>query len=1019
MNGMLNRWMLWQKFAILGVFGLILISAPLFLYINEANKALDAARLEAQGIEPTRQLLNVLQVTQQHRGLSARVLSGDRSAEATRVALAEKANKLWVGMDEMVKRSADETLAGIWVEAKNNWQALPDKVATGKLDARASFTEHTALIGRILKLNGRMLDTYGLILDPEIDSFYLVDAGLNQLPALTEALGRMRGRGAGVLAAKRAEPADRVALEVLREKANDRYEAQVAAVGKAGAANPVLKSRLEAATKSAFVSAGKAMDLSQRELIQAGQIQYAPGAYYDQFTLALDDQFRLGDTMLLELKQILQDRIEAQGRSRTILLVSMLLLAGVIVLLASLIIRSITRPLGQAVAMAERVAAGDLSGAVAQTGSNETGQLLRALAAMQQSLREAAREAVANARIKMALDSTSTSVMIADAAGEVVYLNPSVTNLLRHSEAEIRSVLPGFSVDTIVGGSFDRFHQHPKHQRDLLAKLQGVHRVDIRLGNHVFGLTATPVLDAAGQRLGTVVEWRDRAGEIAAALEAAANARIRQALDKCSTSVMIADPDGNIIYLNDSALAMMQTAEADFRRDLPQFDANRLQGANFDRFHKHPAHQRQLLQHLSGSYHTEIRIGGRTMALTANPVQNQRGERLGSVVEWQDRTAEVRVEQEIAAVVDGAGQGDFTRRIDEAGKQGFFAGLARGINQLMDTSETGLNDVVRVLKAMSAGDLSQQISADYAGTFGELKDYANGTALQLADIIGEVRTAADALSSAANQVSSTAQSLSQSSSQQATGVERTSSSVNQMSASVAQNSDNAKVTESIAAQSAEEAKAGGVAVAQTVAAMRQIAGKIGIVDDIAYQTNLLALNAAIEAARAGEHGKGFAVVAAEVRKLAERSQFASREIGDLASHSVQLSDQAGKLLEHMIPSIRQTADLVQEITAASSEQSAGLGQISEAMNQLSQTTQQNAAASEQLAATAEQMSAQAEQLQDLMAFFQLDGESTPEMAQTAGQNAAQKIGQNPVALGYAAPSARLPGRAPPLGLPRA
>jgi methyl-accepting chemotaxis protein len=193
-----------------------------------------------------------------------------------------------------------------------------------------------------------------------------------------------------------------------------------------------------------------------------------------------------------------------------------------------------------------------------------------------------------------------------------------------------------------------------------------------------------------------------------------------------------------------------------------------------------------------------------------------------------------------------------------------------------------------------------------------------------------------------------------------------------MTASIDQNTENAKVTDGMAGKAAREATEGGEAVNSTVEAMKKIAGKIGIVDDIAYQTNLLALNAAIEAARAGEHGKGFAVVAAEVRKLAERSQVAAQEIGELAGSSVSMAERAGKLLEAMVPSINKTSDLVQEIASASSEQASGVGQINSAMGQLNQTTQQNASASEELAATAEEMSSQAEQLQNVMTFFKLD-----------------------------------------------
>ena len=193
----------------------------------------------------------------------------------------------------------------------------------------------------------------------------------------------------------------------------------------------------------------------------------------------------------------------------------------------------------------------------------------------------------------------------------------------------------------------------------------------------------------------------------------------------------------------------------------------------------------------------------------------------------------------------------------------------------------------------------------------------------------------------------------------------------QMSASITQNTENAKVTDSMASKAANEAAEGGDAVTRTVDDMKSIAGKIGIIDDIAYQTNLLALNAAIEAARAGEHGKGFAVVAAEVRKLAERSQVAAQEIGNLAATSVKQAERAGTLLTEMVPTIRKTSGLVQEIASASSEQSSGVAQINGAMSQLNQATQQNASASEELAATAEELGAQAEQLQQTMTFFQL------------------------------------------------
>ena len=300
-----------------------------------------------------------------------------------------------------------------------------------------------------------------------------------------------------------------------------------------------------------------------------------------------------------------------------------------------------------------------------------------------------------------------------------------------------------------------------------------------------------------------------------------------------------------------------------------------------------------------------------------------------------------------------------------------------GIGMLVTRSITRpLNRAVSASNSLAEGDLNVDIQVDSKDETGALLSSMQNMAERLRAVMSDVRSAADSLSSASEEVSATSQSLSQAATEQAASVEETGASVEQMSASIAQNTESAKITDGIAGKAANDAVEGGRAVRDMVLAMKQIADKIGIIDDIAYQTNLLALNAAIEAARAGDHGKGFAVVAAEVRKLAERSQVAAQEIGGVASNSVSLAEQAGVLLDQIVPNIQKTSDLVQEITAASQEQSSGAAQINIAMSQMNQITQQNASASEELAATSEEMNAQASQLLELIGYFRLEEKPT-------------------------------------------
>ncbi len=282
-----------------------------------------------------------------------------------------------------------------------------------------------------------------------------------------------------------------------------------------------------------------------------------------------------------------------------------------------------------------------------------------------------------------------------------------------------------------------------------------------------------------------------------------------------------------------------------------------------------------------------------------------------------------------------------------------------------------LQVAVGAAERIARGDLRESVEVVTGDEIGKLLGSMRGMLEKLAEVIGEVRGGAEALTAASGQVSATAQAVSQGTSEQASSVEETTSSLEEMSASITQNAESSRQTESMAKQGARNAEESGKAVGETVEAMKSIAEKISIIEEIAYQTNLLALNAAIEAARAGEHGKGFAVVATEVRKLAERAQNAAKQIGSLAGSSVKVAERSGQLIVELVPVIRKTADLVQEVAAASQEQSSGVSQVSKAMGIVDQVTQRNASAAEELSSTAEEMASQAEALQQLVSFFQV------------------------------------------------
>ena len=592
-------------------------------------------------------------------------------------------------------------------------------------------------------------------------------------------------------------------------------------------------------------------------------------------------------------------------------------------LLAWFIIRGAMRKLGadpaEAAAVARRVASGDLQFEMAP-GRNDEISLMGALRRMKDSL------------LQSKLDYEGQINAIAKVQG-VVECTPE-GSVLNCNEIFLKFM--GFTLDDVKGKDYSMFVDGELHEanRGLWQALQrgesrqGQFRLVTRDKGEVWVQGVfNPIADAYGKPFKVVAYLND---VTKARQEAVLNAAFRGALNRLDANVMVANNDLEIIFVNPAAEKMLGRAQADLRRDLPAFDADKVLGSSLDSLTRDPAKLRGEVERLTDIVTREEVIGGRSMKAIMSPMKDDSGRRLGTVLEWFDRTQEVATESELQQVIAAVTAGNLENRISLEGKRNFFLTLSTGINELVDTIGMVVSEVRGLVAAANTGDLTKRIeTADKPGLLVEIGSGINDLTHNLAELVSQTKSAAAEVSRGADEISKGNADLSQRTEEQASSLEETASSMEEMTSTVKQNADNAGQANQLALAARQQAEKGGAVVSKAVQAMvgineasKKIADIIGVIDEIAFQTNLLALNAAVEAARAGEQGRGFAVVATEVRNLAGRSAAAAKEIKALIQDTVRKVDegstlvtQSGSTLEQLVVAVKKVTDIVSEIAA--------------------------------------------------------------------------------------------------------
>ena len=809
----LNRLKLWQKLALL-VAAMAVPTALLgVFYLSSANSEVTQARSELAGANYAHQIGAVLADVANHRSLLFAVLTGDTSRRDELGSSEEAIDKLISDIDG--SDSAAEAQLGVaddWRSIKGDWQQLKSDEA--KLSADDAVARHDALLARIVKLGDRVVSRSALNVDPSPQTASLIQIATRDVPGALIASGNVQWYATRASIKGYLGGDDQMALHLYHDEVLTDF---ASAARDLNGAPAEARTRITPALETARGAFDSSYGIIESRIINAQKMTITTAELFADSRSISSSLQALSDIGYSAMGIAVKQRLSQVTTWRNLTVGITIIALGVALALSWLITRSLATPLAQAIEVFERISAGSYDNSIDLTGSDEAGQVLRALDDMQGKLR-------------------------------------------------------------------------------------------------------------------TQIE-NER-------LVAAENARVRQALDKVSTSVVLADAQHRIIYLNDTASATFARSQHEIRISLPGFEAQKLRGSSLEALSADPAGERRELDGVTDSRASERQLGACTFRTVTNPVLEEGGARIGTVMEWTDRTQEVAVENEMQGMLAAVVAGDLGSRIDLSGKTGFFEAMSRGVNQLADN---------------------------------------------MAEVVSKVKRVAAEVHRGADEITAGNANLSQRTEEQSSSLEETASSMEEMTTTVKQNADNAAQANQLALAARDQAEKGGTVVSHAVAAMagineasKKIADIIGVIDDIAFQTNLLALNAAVEAARAGEQGRGFAVVASEVRSLAGRSATAAKEIKELIQDSVRrvedgsvLVTQSGQTLEKIVASVKKVSDIVAEIAAASREQSSGIEQVNRAVMQMDELTQQNAALVEEATAASQAMSEQVRSLNDMLARFQV------------------------------------------------